>query len=323
MPDGRNQLPTRSTGGGRLKNQPLPFPARVTRAIRTLAGDHRSGSVTLALRACRLLGSCKFPALESAGNFHFQVAQQVIAAQPTMAAIRNVCERWLLQLQQGSTPLHSARRVAKELTCAQSAASLHAAALLHHGQVLMTYSASSTVEAAVLAAHRKRKRFRVLCAEGRPKYEGRAMAKRLATRGVPVELFTDSALLASLAAADLLLVGCDAVFPDGFVNKVGTHALLCMSRRADIPSYIVADSFKFLPALAARSFSIREEPSSEVWKKAGKNLRVRNFYFEKVPLQTCSGLITERGVCSPKEAVLQMRAIASQSATGSEQKRSR
>ncbi len=141
-------------------------------------------------------------------------------------------------------------------------------------------------------------------------YEGRAMAQRLAAHGVPVELFTDAALLSSLPDADLVLVGCDAISPNSFVNKVGTHALLRMARIARVPAYIVADSFKFLPATAETSFRIREEKPSEVWKQNKKNLLLRNFYFEHVPLRVVSGLITELGLRPAKEVPSHLREMA-------------
>jgi translation initiation factor 2B subunit (eIF-2B alpha/beta/delta family) len=142
-------------------------------------------------------------------------------------------------------------------------------------------------------------------------YEGRIMARRLAAQGVSVEFFTDAALLASLPRADLVLVGCDAMFPDRFINKVGTHALLQMARMARVPAYIVADSFKFLPASAKPFFRVREEKLSEVWKVEKSNLRIRNVYFEAVPLRSCSGLITEKGLCSAEDIPSFVRTIAS------------
>ena len=148
------------------------------------------------------------------------------------------------------------------------------------------------------------------------------MAQRLAAQAIPIDLFTDSGLLASLPGADLVLVGCDAFFPDGFVNKVGTHALLRMARIAVVPAYVVADSFKFLPSAAVRSFSIREEKSSEVMKRSANNLRIRNFYFEKTSLRACSGLITEGGLWPAENVPELLRAMESGASLRYAQKRS-
>ncbi|MBI3933889.1 MAG: hypothetical protein HY316_04300 [Acidobacteria bacterium] len=296
MPDSRRmpRPPRRSLH--RPKRKTLPLPARFTRAVDALAKDRRSGSVPLALRACDLLAHCQAMATDASGNFFPEAAQAVAQAQPSMAAVWNACDHWLRQVERGTPPQSAARRVAQELSRAQNGAAAHAAKLIRNQCAVATYSSSSTVEAALLMARRKGKQFRVLCSEGRPMFEGRDMAQRLAANGIPVEIFTDAALLASLPGADVVLIGCDAVFPDGFVNKVGTHALLRMAQLARIPAYVVADSFKLLPAEAARSILVREEDAGKVWKPSIKNLRVRNYYFEKVPRSACSGMITERGL---------------------------
>ncbi|MBI2818985.1 MAG: hypothetical protein HYX73_03315 [Acidobacteria bacterium] len=251
------------------------------------------------------------------------MAKAVARAQPTMAAVWNVCDRWLHHVERGSTPLQSARRIAQELSRAQRITAGRASALIRNGHVVVTYSSSSTIEATLRMARLKGRRFRVLCSEGRPMYEGRIMAQRLAAQAIPVDLFTDSGLLASLPGADLVFVGCDAIFSDSFLNKVGTHALLRMARIARVPAYIVADSFKFLPSAARPSFRIREENLSEVWKRAGKNLRIRNFYFEETPLRACSGLITEGGLWPAENVSELLRAMESGASLRYAQKRSR
>ncbi|HWP83786.1 MAG TPA: hypothetical protein VNN17_01225 [Terriglobia bacterium] len=278
------------------------------RAIRAMTEDHRSGSARLALRACQLLGRCPAgPASDPLAHGR-PLAQAVAAAQPAMAAVGNACRRWLQRVERGMAPQQAAHRVAQELAQAQRAAAGHAARLIRSGQAVATWSASFTVETALLQAHRSGRRFRVLCAEGRPRYEGRALARRLAAGGLSVELFTDAALLAAIPDANLALVGCDALFPRYFVNKTGTHALCRLARAARIPVWVVADTFKFLPAAAGPAFRIREENPAEVWTKKPARLRVRNFYFERVPLEACSAIITEQGLSTPGQLRRRFRA---------------
>ena len=146
------------------------------------------------------------------------------------------------------------------------------------------------------------------------------MAAQLGEKKVDVDLFTDAALLSVLPAADLVIVGCDAIRPDSFINKVGTFALLCMARHFRIPFYVVADSFKFLPAKLENWFGIRTESAIEVWRTPGKSVLVRNFYFERVPLQGCAAVVTDSGVWAPGKirSILQKTEVASglKSATG-------
>jgi len=247
----------------------------------------------------------------------------VALAQPSMAAVWNVCNRWLSQVQDGSTPQEAARQVERQLSQARSAVASAAARLVRSGSTVVTYSASSTVEAALLEARRRGRRFGVLCSEARPMLEGRRLALRLAASGLPVEFSTDAALPALLRGSDLLLVGCDAILPGYFVNKVGTHALVRMARLQRVPVYLVADSFKFLTGEAARSFFMREENPDEVWKQSRKNLTIRNFYFEKIPLGLCSGIVTEWGTWLAKKVAAHMRRMKSDLSLRYAQKRGR
>jgi translation initiation factor eIF-2B subunit delta len=146
------------------------------------------------------------------------------------------------------------------------------------------------------------------------------MAHRLAARGVPVELFTDAALMASVSEADLVLLGCDALFPNRFVNKAGTHALLRMTRTARVPAFVVADSFKFLPPSRRSFFQIREENPAEVWSRKQGNLRIRNFYFEQIPIRLVSGVVTELGLREAKDVPSLWSEMASGAARRDSQK---
>ena len=153
-----------------------------------------------------------------------------------------------------------------------------------------------------------------------PRREGLQLAGRLAKAGVPVEMYTDAGLFSALADADLVpdlvIVGCDAILPGCFVNKAGTSALLAAARRSRIPFYVVADSFKFLPKGLAPWFRIRPQSPAEVWRAPQralrKNITVRNFYFEKIPLRGCTAVVTESGLWTPNKisALLKRAEIA-------------
>ena len=263
----------------------------------------------MALRACEILerfGSGQprsGKASAEAANRCVQLARAVARAQPSMAAVLNVVNRWLCAVERGGPAASSARRLARELRQVQKASALRAARLVTDGDTVATYSSSSTVLAALLACRRAGRRIRVLCSESRPRREGCQLAERLAEADVPVELFTDAGLFSALASADtapdLVLAGCDAILPRCFVNKAGTGALLAAARRSGVPFYVVADSFKFLSKGLAPWFRIRQQSPAEIWRAPRKNITLRNFYFEKVPLRGCSAVITETGLWPP------------------------
>ena len=279
----------------------MNLPSQTAATIHEFANDHRSGSAELALRACGILGKFAPDKARSpeALSFCKHLAQALAAAQPSMAAVLNVCNRWLAAAERGEPPKRAAPRIASELQQAHQAVAHWAAGLILPGATVMTYSYSSTVLAALLASWKKGCRFRVLCAEGRPQMEGRALAERLAKKGIPVELFTDAAFFSALGTGDLVLVGCDAIQSHWLVNKVGTAALLSLARRARIPSFVVADSFKFLPRKLEKWFQIRPQAAGEVWRARHKNVTVHNLYFEKVPLRDGARFVTEEGIWPP------------------------
>jgi translation initiation factor 2B subunit (eIF-2B alpha/beta/delta family) len=160
---------------------------------------------------------------------------------------------------------------------------------------IVTISSSRAVLIAVqaLAEHRP---VRVSCAESRPALEGRALATRLATAGIPVTMFGDAAIAEALAAADAVLVGADAVAPDWFLNKCGTRMLASAAAHRGIPVYVAATRDKFVGATIAARLRLREGDAAEIWDAPPPGIEVRNPYFESTALELVTAVITDGGV---------------------------
>jgi translation initiation factor eIF-2B subunit delta len=138
--------------------------------------------------------------------------------------------------------------------------------LLPKGDLLVfTLSKSGTVAAVLEDLLRSDRRLSVLVAESRPGAEGARLARDLAERGIRARA-TDDFLLLSLVPPEaaprrppgytghpVVLVGADAVHPDGLVNKVGTRALLDTARRAGVPAFVLASSSKLRKESAPRA----------------------------------------------------------------------
>jgi translation initiation factor 2B subunit (eIF-2B alpha/beta/delta family) len=118
-----------------------------------------------------------------------------------------------------------------------------AAALVADGGVVLTHSHSSTVESALVAAHARGTRFRVLATESQPLGEGVALAAALRNAGMDVTLIPDGEVP---PAATLVMVGADAVTPAAVVNKVGTAAIARVAHERGIPFYVVSTSDKLV-----------------------------------------------------------------------------
>jgi translation initiation factor 2B subunit (eIF-2B alpha/beta/delta family) len=206
----------------------------------------------------------------------------------------------------------------------------------------------------------------VIVCESRPLCEGVAMARRLAAAGIDVTLITDAQAGVFVEQSDVVLLGADAVTPDGIVNKVGSRLLALAARAAGVPVVAVTECLKVSPgpvsavalpntslqegeeekeasevlqgwsaeaaAAVSKLMVAREDPGSSRSSQAGSSgvgsssvkeggrsssssstgsgdasvlaaagpgcIDVRNVYFEAVPLQYVTGLVTDKGLVS-------------------------
>ena len=263
---------------------------RLVREVAVIANDHRSSASALLRRALAVLrrASATGPAsLE-------RIAPLVCRAQPSMGAVWNaVCAAL-----GADDPVRALDRFERETDLAEQAVTRVAATLLSEGDGpsrLATCSASGTV-ARVFVAVGARRSLRVACAEGRPVYEGRAMAAGLAAAGLAVEVYTDAGVGAALGSSDALLLGADAVSGDWVINKMGSAQLAALAAELRVPVYVVATGDKFVPPGVASVLQLRQGPVAEVWDQPPHGVTVRNPYFERVPLTAVRAVLSDGGV---------------------------
>ena len=254
--------------------------------------------------------STSAPALRKALLRHLRAAQ---SAQPSMALIHQLAARALevadTGVRRGDAPVdlrtHLTRSCAAEredLATTTKAVVKQAQALLAEPEAwIATLSASRVVENAILGAHRAGLAPRVVVAEGRPNFEGRAMAAALAEAGIPVWLVVDAALPLLLSPARMLWMGADAVTDHGVLNKVGSYAAALAAREHSVPVYALTSRRKFLPSSTA-ALKIVEQPPAEVWEAPAAGVRPRNVYFELVPLTLFRGIVVEDAVLGLTES---------------------
>jgi translation initiation factor eIF-2B subunit delta len=275
--------------------------------IRALGRDHRSGAAEIADRAAAALieflkhsGPASGPLAEQLG----ELAEAIRQAQPSMAPLLNLGHRVAQAAAQGRVSrrqlLRALKRFRQQLRRAKRQIARGLAARLPRQSVALTYSYSSTVLAALLAA--RSKLARVICSESRPLLEGRRLAEKLGRAGIRVGLVADAALPARVQEADAVVVGADAVFAEGYVNKIGTRVLQEQARVARKPFYVLADTSKILPRAAVARYRIEDKPARELWQGAPRGVRVESRTFERVPWSRSFGtgvvLLTERGPMS-------------------------
>jgi translation initiation factor 2B subunit (eIF-2B alpha/beta/delta family) len=282
----------------------------IPQLLQRLQTDNTSGASTLLEHATDILDTFAAQhALDQRDEFRAALTglvQALLAAQPSMAPFINLTNQALLSCPDTLVPALACEQLRQMLHRFRDAACLSMAALCQQTLVILppqatilTYSNSATVIAALHHAHERGRVQRVILSESRPAYDGRPQALALLAHCMTVEYSVDVALFDRLPEAQVILVGADAVFPHGLVNKVGTRPLAQIARHAGIPMFSLCTSGKFLPAAAASLLRLADHPGQEVWPDAPPGISIRNRYFETTPLPLFTGIISEHGIYAP------------------------
>lgn len=264
----------------------------LARRVARVRADNRSGASAVAVEAIAILTDAR----RSSPEMVDAVAAALCRAQPAMASVWNAAA--LALRPDGAAALV---RYARRLTRAPDALARVAAGTLRAGHTkgetlsVATVSASRTVYG-VLTELAGRGPLRVLCAEGRPLFEGRDLAAALAANGIGTTVCTDAAVGSLAASAHLVVVGADAVADRWFLNKCGTHQVVEVSASRGLSVYVVATREKLVHPGLAPSLRVSGGAAAEVWDGAPPAVEVANPYFERIPVDGLAGVITDTGV---------------------------
>jgi translation initiation factor 2B subunit (eIF-2B alpha/beta/delta family) len=242
-----------------------PLPREFREATDAIRGNRSDGAFTLAHRAAEAVKSLP------ANCDLMEAAHLIRQAQPSMAPLVHLAERLL---RRGS-PSDIAHAFLADLDQSNQVIAKHALGVFPEHAILLTHSASSTVFAAIVLAHWERRLRSVIALESQPGGEGRAFADELRSRDVAAEVVSDDELQRAIATASVVFTGADWISPAQVTNKIGTAAVCSAARERSVPAYCLASKLKKLPY----------DPPSD-----------RSGFFEAVPIQWFSGLITEDGI---------------------------
>ncbi len=292
----------------------------MTDPVSAIRSDSLSGATELLLRGARVLR-------EHAENSRARSRRSFIAglgkvgalvadAQPAMAPFIHLSDAALRAAEEAEDLPGARAAVVRALGAFVKRASEErerlaeaGARLVRQGSVVLVYSRSSTVEAALLQAAREGRRFSVLCPESRPNMEGRILARRLAGAGVQVTAFVDAAAFSLFPSADLILVGADAVVPVGLINKVGTSGLALLAQGAGVPLYCLAGTLKMLPSADLIDPNREGEHLGDVWGERPAGVRLMDRYYDLTQLDAVTAFVSEDGLRKPAELRARLQAI--------------
>ncbi|MEM0481472.1 MAG: hypothetical protein QXM16_01090 [Nitrososphaerota archaeon] len=130
---------------------------------------------------------------------------------------------------------------------------------------------------------------------GWPLMDGLAAYRELKASGLNAILLPDLSVHEALTGVDALLLGCDAVLPDGSaVNRSGSGIVALAAREAGIPTFIICDSTKL---------DINNLWEAEKWSLTVEGAPVEFQVFERIDSGLVTEYISELGCLAPASFV--------------------
>jgi translation initiation factor eIF-2B subunit delta len=238
-----------------------------------------------------------------------RVAREILSAQPLMAQLTNLFNTifFTIEHETSNNALILSRKIAGEAIrfheYSQNAVTKvaeYGRELITQDSIVLTHSNSSTILEIFKKAHSEGKAFQVILTESRPACEGKERAIELSKLGIQSLYLIDAAVGVGVEHADIVLLGADSLTEHSLVNKIGTKAICLLSREAVIPCYAACESSKFTPQKLSPKKERPRDPS-EVWDNPPPETSIENYYFDEVPLELFTGIITEDGILTPAE----------------------
>ena len=299
-------------------------PADLASAVEEIRRDNVSGSQAITRRAAALvedwLAGVSSEARDTEGRLQ-HLAAALINAHPAMAPLYNLFDSLLLCLDETAPGEDARARLLRTAAAFVEGMDEHNQAIARHfsevigrDAAIFTHSAGSTVRAALLHCGQADRGITVHCTESRPVCEGTALAQELARAGIATTLTADSLAFSLLRQArdPVLAAGADAVTAAGVINKAGTLGLATAARCWDIPFYVLAGSEKFLPAASPDALR-QERPAAEILASSPAGPNVVNRYFDLTPFDCVTGIVTERGILTAREATIELAGMETRS----------
>ncbi len=293
----------------------------IEQRIEQVRNDREHGSRWLVRETLLILRDLtRTPKSSSNEQDVYMVGRTLAQARPSMAALASVVGRVLTSQGGPDAMAQEAERLLHEYDTATAHIAEHTKPLLYG--TIMTCSISGTVLDVLAASSSTIKQ--VITLEGRPRYEGREMARASQQKGIAATLITDAQADIFMPQCTSVVVGADSILANGDVlNKAGTALLGWSAQGHNVPLYVLCETLKISSQRWQEGKEhwqtnlalLEEKEGTEVLEQPIEGVIVRNFYFDRTPYKLVAKVITERGVLDQKE----IAAIADQVAHNKQQ----
>ena len=195
------------------------------------------------------------------------------------------------------------------------------------GDVVLTYAKSSVVMTTLLEAHLKKKRFRVVVVDSRPKLEGRGLLSELVRAGIECSYILLNAVGYIMPEVSKVFLGAHCMFANGTIlSRAGTAIVAMTAKLHNVPVLVCCETYKFSDRVQLDSFVFNElgDPDDLVGidDEESKNLadwrdvpalKLLNLTYDVTPKEYIDVVVTEMGMipCTSVPVVLRENALAS------------
>ena len=202
--------------------------------------------------------------------------------------------------------------IRERITVADQVIATSAAEKIRDGDTILTYAKSSIVQQILVEAFRQGKKFKVIVVDSRPLFEGKHLARALATLGLEVQYALTQAISHAIKNVTKVLLGAHAMMSNGrLYSRIGTAIVAMTAKDADIPVIVCCESVKFTDRVALDSIVMNEvAPPDELlfqgdessplakWRET-PNLQLLHLMYDLTPADYITMVITEYGSLPP------------------------
>ncbi|XP_034018312.1 translation initiation factor eIF-2B subunit delta isoform X2 [Thalassophryne amazonica] len=192
------------------------------------------------------------------------------------------------------------------------------------GDVILVYGCSSLVNHILCEAFKKKRKFRVIVVDSRPRLEGREALRRLVQRGIRCTYVLISAVSYILPEVSKVFLGAHALLANGYVmSRVGTSQVALVAKAFNVPVLVCCETYKFCERVQTDSFVSNEldDPDDLIVSRAGTThlehwqqeptLGLLNLVYDVTPPDFVDLVITELGMipCTSVPVVLRVKNV--------------
>lgn len=213
--------------------------------------------------------------------------------------------------------------VKEKIHLAAEAISKSAFEKINEGDVILVYACSSLVTSILCDAH-KRKKFKVVVVDSRPKLEGRETLRRLVKNGIHCTYVLIGAVSYILPEVSKVFLGAHALLANGYVmSRVGTSQIALVAKAYNIPVLVCCETHKFCERVQTDSFVSNEldDPDDLLVTRRGRTplqdwqanskLHLLNLVYDVTPPDFVDLVITDLGMipCTSVPVVLRVKNV--------------